>query len=614
MSGIAGIVNYKKDISDDASIRLMSLTMKKRSGGQDGFYFSKCCNLVQKNNICFDDARRNNILTMVINEITYVIVCDGELYNKQEMIKRIKEKGMPLRDESDIEVILKSYIIWNKGICNMLNGVYSFAIWNVNKKEMFVVRDRFGIRPLYYLCVNDNFVFGSEIKTVLEHPEMDVTLNVEGINELLAIGPCHTAGKTPFKNVFEVKPASFIVINEDGVHEEKYWTLKSKKHEDTLEKTAENIRELIKDSIKRQMIMNSDTGILLSGGLDSSIIAKFASEFYKEEGIGKIQTFSVDYKDQEKNFIRNEFQPNTDDYYIDLMVSNIGSKHKKIVLDTPELADYLEDAMIARGYPGMADVDSSYLLLFKELKSDINVALSGECSDEIFGGYPWYFKEELMNSNTFPWSNFVCERQKFINKELTDKIDLKGYSDLMYQESLKEIDLIDGDSPETKKHKTLMYLTMNWFMQTLIDRTDRMCSYSGMSARVPFCDYRLVEYAWNIPWEMKSYTGREKGLLRYSMQGYLPDEVIYRKKSPYPKTHNPNYLTKVVEMFKKILDDNDSKIKLILDEKYLRKLIDLNEDVVMKPWFGQLMTRPQLIAYFIQLEMWFRRYNPSIEI
>lgn len=608
MSGIVGVVNFEKDISDLQCIKKMSLTLKRR-GKKDEYYFSKNTALSVRGN---DD--NNVLMTFKIDDITYVIVMDGEIYNNKEILEKLKENGFVFKTDSDSELFLKAYVYYGKDVCKYINGVYSVSIWNDKKKELFLARDRFGIRPIYYSVLNNNFIFGSEIKTVLEFPEMESVVTKDGLCEILSVGPCHTPGKTPFKNVYEVKPASYIVYNQNGLYEEIYWKLESKNHTDTIDETADNIRYLIKDSIKKQMNYDDEFGVLLSGGLDSSIIAKFANVFYKEKTGKVLKTFSVDYKDQEKNFIKNDFQPNTDNYYIEIMKDFLGVENYKIELDTPELVDFLEEAMIRRDYPGMADVDSSYLLLFDKLKFDANTVLSGECSDEIFGGYPWYFKGELMNSGTFPWSNALAERQNLLNNSLIEKIDLKGYADFVYNEELSKIEYTGMESLETKKHKSLMYLTMNWFMQTLIDRTDRMCAYSSVGARVPFCDYRLIEYAWNIPWEMKAYKGREKGLLRYSMEGYLPEEIIYRKKSPYPKTHNPNYLDKVCKIFKDIINNQDCKIKYILDERKLNELLDTKGSSFVKPWFGQLMTGPQLIAYLIQLNMWLERYNPKFEI
>ena len=270
--------------------------------------------------------------------------------------------------------------------------------------------------------------------------------------------------------------------------------------------------------------------------------------------------------------------------------------------------------MIARDFPGMADVDSSYLLFFKNLKNDITVALSGECSDEIFGGYPWYFREDSLESNTFPWSLAINERQKLLHPDISKNIDLKEYIDYRYNKSLEKVEFLESDSEKNKLSRKLIYLTSNWFMQTLLDRTDRMCMYNGFEARVPFCDYRIVEYAWNIPWEMKAYEGREKGLLRYAMKDVLPEEIIYRKKSPYPKTHNPSYMKKVKGELIKIIDDKQSPINNLLNKKYILDIIGNEGKSFSRPWFGQLMTGPQLMAYLIQVNMWLEIYNPKIEI
>ena len=420
-------------------------------------------------------------------------------------------------------------------------------------------------------------------------------------------------GKTPFKDIFEVEPAQFMVLNYNEFYRKEYWKLETKYHTDDLYTTCDKIRNLIVDSTERQLISDKTFGVLLSGGLDSSIITAIASDYYKRRG-ENLETFSVDYQDNDKNFVKSEFQPNIDNYYIDIMVKEFKTKHTKIMLDTPELYSSLKDAMIARDFPGMADVDSSYLLFFNKLKDYKNIVLSGECSDEIFGGYPWYFKEDSLKLNTFPWSTALDERQKLLNSNISKKINLKEYVNERYNNSLKKVEVLEEESEETKKHRKLIYLTSNWFMTTLLDRTDRMCKYCGVDVRVPFCDYRIVEYVWNIPWEMKAYKGREKGLLRKAMEGYLPDEIIYRKKSPYPKTYNPSYTQKVKEELTKIVDNKDSKIHNLLNKEYIQEILNTEGKSFLKPWFGQLMTGPQLMAYLIQVEYWLELYNLKFEM
>lgn len=614
MCGIVGIVNYKEDISERKKLlKCMAESLKKRGPDEYGYYFSKHANLAHRRLTIVDPEKGKQPMTTIFNENKYTITYNGQLYNSEDIKKDLKEKGFIFESYSDTEVLLKAYIAYGEDVCKYLNGVFSFAIWNEAKQEIFIARDHFGIKPLYYTMIEDELVFASEVKAIFEYPKCRAIIDKQGLQDLFGIGPSHTPGITPFKGIKELEPANYIIYSKDKFLKKEYWKLKNKEHTDNLSKTCEKIRYLIEDSVKRQLISDVPLGCLLSGGLDSSIIATYANKYYKEKG-KKLKTFSVDYLDNDKNFIKNDFQPNTDNYYIDLMVKKLDTEHTKIILDTPELYEKLEDSMIARDFPGMADVDSSYLLFFNKIKKDITVALSGECSDEIFGGYPWYFRKDALDSNTFPWSIAINERQKLLNKDISKEINLKEYIDRRYNESLEKVEFLDTDSEENKISRKLIYLTSNWFMQTLLDRTDRMCMYSGVEARVPFCDYRIVEYVWNIPWKMKAYKGREKGLLRYAMEGILPEEVIYRKKSPYPKTYNPTYTKKVKEGLAKVMQDKNAPINNLLNREYILEILETDGKAFSRPWFGQLMTGPQLMAYLIQVNMWLEKYKPEIEI
>lgn len=457
-------------------------------------------------------------------------------------------------------------------------------------------------------------MFASEIKALLKYPDLELKLDQQSINELFGLGPAHTPGLGVFKNIYELEPAHFAIFNQSGLHITKYWQLESKPHTDSFEETCEKVKFLLNDSIHRQLVSDVPLCTLLSGGLDSSIITAYASNYCATHNLALLDTYSVDYLDNDKNFIKSDFQPNSDNYYIDIMRKEFNTKHHQIVIDTPELANALEDAMLARDLPGMADVDSSLLLFCKEIRKGATVALSGECSDEIFGGYPWFFREDALNSHTFPWSIALKERQQLLNHDIAKKVDLKEYIDYRYQESLSNVNILDVDSKETAQKRQITYLTMNWFMQTLLDRSDRMSMYNGLELRVPFCDYRLIEYLWNIPWETKALHGREKGLLRYIVKDLLPQEIVERKKSPYPKTHNPTYLKAVKEMLTKIMENPNAPINDLLNREYILQILETNGTAFTRPWFGQLMTGPQLMAYLCQVNMWLEKYQPKIEI
>ena len=544
----------------------------------------------------------------------YTIVYNGQLYNTKDLRSELEENGFTFDSYSDTEVLLKSFIFWKYDVVKKLNGIFSFAIWNSKKNELFLARDHFGVKPLFYTIYNNTLVFASEIKALFKYPGIEAKLDEQSIAELFGIGPARTAGLGIFKNIYEIKPAHFGIFNESGLHIERYWKLESKVHTDSLGKTCDNVRFLLEDSISRQLVSDVPLCTFLSGGLDSSIITLYASKYCKKHNLPPLNTYSVDYVDNDKNFVKTDFQPNSDNYYINLMTERLNTNHHTVVLDTPELASALEDAMIARDFPGMADVDSSLLLFCKNVKQEATVSLTGECADEIFGGYPWFFRADALNSNTFPWSIAIKERQNLLNPQIASKVNLNNYIDYRYQESLNEVDILDEDSMETAEKRRISHLTLNWFMQTLLDRSDRMAMYNGFELRVPFCDYRLAEYVWNIPWEMKALHGREKGLLRYIMKDLLPEEIVDRKKSPYPKTWNPTYLATVKDMLTKIMNDSNAPINNLLNRNYILEILETDGKAFTRPWFGQLMTGPQLMAYLCQVNMWLERYNPSIEI
>lgn len=615
MCGLVGFANLRHDISSKKDILIdMTRALARRGPDEENFYFDKHVNLGHRRLTIIDPENGHQPMSATYNDNTYTIVYNGQLYNASEIRKELIDNGYSFNGYCDTEVILKAFIHYGSDIVKKFNGIFSFAIWNEKKQELFLARDHFGIKPLYYTIVDDNLIFASEVKALIKHPLVELSLDKQGIAELLGIGPAHTPGTSVFKNIYEIKPAHFAIYNKDGFRAEQYWKLESKPHTDDFENTCKTVHHLLEDAIKRQLVSDVPLCAMLSGGLDSSIITAYICNYYKENNLPKLDTYSVDYVDNDKNFVKSDFQPNSDNYYIDIMLKNFDTNHHKIVIDTPELALALEDAMIARDFPGMADVDSSMLLFCQNIKQGATVAVSGECSDEIFAGYPWFFREDALKSNTFPWSIAVNERQNLLNKDIARKIDLKEYIDYRYNESLANVEILDCDSKETAEKRKISYLTLNWFMQTLLDRSDRMSMYNGLELRVPFCDYRLVEYMWNVPWEIKALNGREKGLLRYVVRDLLPNEIINRKKSPYPKTHNPTYLKAVKQMLTKIMDNPNAPINDLLDKKYILEIIKTDGNAFTRPWFGQLMTGPQLMAYLCQVNMWLERYQPKIEI
>ena len=468
---------------------------------------------------------------------------------------------------------------------------------------MYVARDRAGVKPLYYCLLPDGLIFASEQKQILQYTRKN-EITLEGFKELLGVGPSHTPGHGLYKGIEELKPGYYMKLSAGHVELTQYWELEANEHKDDFETTVAKTREILLDAIKRQLVSDVPLCTFLSGGIDSSAITAIAASQMKN-----LHTFSIDYEDNLKYFKKTDFTVSQDNDFIKLISDLNHTNHHYCVISNQDLADALTDAVHFRDMPGMADVDSSLYWFCKKIKEDFTVSLSGECADEIFGGYPWFYREPM--NGMFPWLRDLAIRNTLLKPEWQEKLDLVGYATERFNESVAMAPILEGDSDLNNEKRQLTYLNTKWFMTTLLDRKDRMSMGASLEVRVPFADHRLMEYLYNIPWEMKFYDGMEKGLLRKALEGVLPDEVLYRKKNPYPKTHNPHYTELIQTLLREALSDSDSILHEIFDEQKLWALANTNEEIITRPWFGQLMTQPQLIAYLYQFHVWFKEYHMS---
>lgn len=613
MCGIVGWVDLERDLIECRDIIIkMGDSLAHRGPDANGFWITNHAALAHTRLIVIDPDGGAQPMVRKYGGKNYIIVYNGELYNTEELRAILEAKGHNFSSHSDTEVLLTSFIEWGERCVDYLNGIYAFGVWDDSRERLFLARDRLGVKPLFYAKRGNALVFASELKALLLHPDIKPEVNIEGLSEVFGLGPSRTPGNGVFKNISELRPGYFLIYEKSGMKIDKYWQLVSRPHEDDLETTIVTVRELVLDAVKRQLVSDVPLCSFLSGGLDSSIISSVAANIYRNSGT-ILNTYSIDYVGNKENFKSSEFQPNSDAPWVDLMSKNIGSNHNYIMLDTPQLVDALRDAVIARDLPGMADVDSSLFLFSKEVKKGATVGLSGECADEIFGGYPWFYRDEDINSNIFPWLRSIDKREELLSKELREEINLKSYVQQRYLETLNEVPRLPSESIKNSRIRELFYLNITWFMTSLLERKDRMTMATGLEVRVPFADHRLVEYAWNIPWEMKNIDQREKGLLRRALQGMLPDEIIARRKSPYPKTHNPFYTIAVSKIMIEILNDASAPINQLINKKEVFQLAKSGGESFKTPWFGQLMTGPQLLAYLIQVNIWLKEYKISIK-
>ncbi|MCM3764799.1 asparagine synthase (glutamine-hydrolyzing) [Neobacillus niacini] len=613
MCGITGWVDWRQDLTKQQdTIRKMTETLSKRGPDDSDIWSATQVALAHKRLVVVDPTGGKQPMTKLKNGHPYTMVYNGELYNTEDIRKELLKSGHHFESHSDTEVLLTAYIEWGEHCVDHLNGIYAFAIWDHSKQKLFMARDRLGVKPLFYKEGNGSLLFASELIAILAHPLVRTEVNREGLQEILALGPSRTPGHGVFRGIDELRPAHVLIYDKNGARIRRYWNVESKEHPHSLSETIDQVKFLVKDAVERQLVADVPVCTFLSGGVDSSAISAIASDYFKKEGRGTLHTYSIDYERNDEFFKATSFQPDQDKPWIEKMQQFLGSIHHSEVIDNNELIGRLEDAVSVRDLPGMADVDSSLLWFCERIKQDYTVALSGECADEIFGGYPWFYREELLEREGFPWMQSLEERQQLLNPSWKQKLHLKSYAMDRYQETLREVPKLDGETSLEARRREMFYLNMAWFMASLLERKDRMSMGASLEVRVPFADHRLVEYAWNIPWDMKMLNGREKGLLRKALEGVLPDDVLYRKKSPYPKTHHPEYTNLVKNKLSDILDQKSSPILELVSKQKLKDIIDSNGSSFKTPWFGQLMTGPQLLAYFVQLNSWLEQYKVNI--
>lgn len=607
MCGIAGILSNNIDLREESEmIWKISNSLRFRGPDSRGEYIEPNAALIHRRLSVIDI--QNGAQPMHFGK--YTIVYNGELYNTEELRNELKRFGYTFDTLCDTEVVLKSFHKWKEKCADKFNGIFAFAVYDKESKRAFLCRDRIGVKPLYYSLVNGVFAFASRLESLLYVRGVEPVTNEEGLNEIFMLGPAKTIGKTIFRDIKELPPACFMYFEDGKFDIKQYWRLEAKPFEESEMQALEHTHFLVSDAIKRQLVSDAPLCTFLSGGLDSSIISRVAGEDYLEKG-EVLNTYSVDYVDNDKYFKSSVFQPNKDSDYINLISDYIGTKHHNIVLSNEALADALIDATLARSCPGFTDVDSSLLLFCREVKRNYTVSLSGECADEIFGGYPWYHRTEVLFEDTFPWSRTTDVRRSILKSGFLPNGE--EYMRSAYTETVNKTDFLSSDSKLEKRMREMFLLNLNWFMQTLLIRKDVMSMESSLEVRVPFCDYRIVEYAYNMPWSIKSYNNREKGILRKAFEDELPDIITWRKKSPYPKTFNPVYYNRVKEMVEHVLSDKTCPLYEMLNLKGVQAIID-NPDSLSEPWYGQLMKGVQVLAYIVQIYVWIKKYNVEFEV
>ncbi len=617
MCGFAGFSDYDDNLLDEkylwmALARRMARRLAHRGPDSHGAHVSAHCALAHMRLAVIDPQNGGQPMTVAREGRECTIAYNGELYNAPELRADLESRGYRFLTNCDTEVVLNAYLCYGADCPEKLNGIFAFVIDDGIHNQTFLCRDRFGVKPLFYTFQNDRLAFASEIKGLFEFPGVNPVLGREGLCEVFGLGPARTPGHGVFEGIRELKPGHFALYTREGFRDTQYFDLSAAHHTQTYEETVHTLRELLVDTVRRQLISDVPLCTFLSGGLDSSVVTAIAAEILREQG-RTLSTYSFEFEGNEVFFTPSSFQPDRDQAWAEKVSKVLGTEHRTLLCNNDQLADSLFEGVIAKDLPGMADIDGSLLHFCHAVKENHVVALCGECADEIFGGYPWFHRREMFDGSHFPWSNNLDVRQSLLKPELAEQLGMEEYVGSRLQETLDAVPTLKGESQEQVRMRQISYLNMKWFMATLLDRKDRCSMASGLEVRVPYCDHRIAQYVFNVPWDFKCPGGVAKGLLRDAAKGLLPEEILLRKKSPYPKTHNPGYEAILKQRLQYILRDSSQPIHKILSPEAVKGLMEQSFDYG-KPWFGQLMAGPQMLAYLIQINYWMLHYNIYLDI
>ncbi|MGW1752244.1 asparagine synthase (glutamine-hydrolyzing) [Streptomyces sp. NPDC002092] len=612
MCGITGWISFDRDLGTEAAVLdAMTETMACRGPDDRGTWVQGPAALGHRRLAIIDLPGGRQPMTVDTPHGTVALVYSGETYNFTELRRELTGRGHRFTTDSDTEVVLHGYLEWGEQVAERLNGMYAFAVWDGRRDKLVMIRDRMGIKPFYYYPTPDGVLFGSEPKAILANPLAPARVTPDGLRELFTM--IKTPGHAVWDGMAEVEPGTVVTVDRTGVQRRVYWQLETRPHTDDRDTTIATVRSLLDDIVRRQLVADVPRCTLLSGGLDSSAMTALAARRLGEHG-EKVRSFAVDFVGQTDHFVADELRGTPDTPFVHDVARTAHTEHQDIVLDAQALADPDIRAKVirARDLPaGLGDMDASLYLLFRAIRDQSTVALSGESADEVFGGYLQFFDEEARRGGTFPWLvNFrrhFGEDAEVLRPDLLASLDLDGYVDAGYRTAVSGIRRLDGESDFEYRMRQICHLHLTRFVRVLLDRKDRASMAVGLEVRVPFCDHRLVEYVYNTPWSLKSFDGREKSLLREATADLLPKSVYDRVKSPYPSTQDPKYATALQDQAKDLLAQPAHPVFDLVDRDRLHRVAHRDTPV-------NTQSERRGLERALDLAVWLDMYRPDIDL
>jgi asparagine synthase (glutamine-hydrolysing) len=602
MAGIAGMVSPDEDILQKCvNICAMSDAIRTRGSSGAGHFISPRAAFLRRVSAINPIHDSNFISEQVVEGKTYVLIMDGTIFNQSELYQDLNSEKSCTGTLTCPELLIHAYVKWKEDFIRKLNGSFAFALWIQEDDILILARDQLGIKPLYYAISGRTLIFASDIKGITCHPLFETTLDIEGLSELICLSPRNTPGSGLLKGIHQVRPGHYLRFSREGLNTVRYWKMEKQTHEDDIVKTLETVRELVIDSVKRQMQSDVPLCGLLSGGLYSSLITAIVADYPMLLNNKIYNTWSVDFEKSSFSAKQRIYAGESDMPWIRWVCRRAGTRHHYIVLSPADLTDSLIEAAEARGIPGMPDYDTSLLLLFREIQKDFSIVLSGDCSDEVFGTGIRTNEYFTSGRKRLPWTSNLAEKISIFKNDVIDTIKPYEFIEKCYEEALADYPKFAVCDSSLNKENEAQWFSLYWNLPYMLERLDRMSMACGLEVRIPFCDTRLTEYFWNIPQELKRFNNMDRGLLREAMRGFLPSDILERKKNPFPHCLDPEYETKIKNMLIETVLDPCSPVKYLLNLKTLESMMKQHQD------FNKRYTaRSRLYGWIIQLDYFMR--------
>ncbi|MCX4820569.1 asparagine synthase (glutamine-hydrolyzing) [Streptomyces sp. NBC_01142] len=616
MCGVAGWVDFERGLREEAStVRTMVGTLANRGPDDEAVWTDDRAALGHRRLAVIDvDGSPQPMVAEEDGRTLAVLVHNGEIYNFRRLRAQLESLGHRFRTAGDTEVVLRAYLEWGERCAERLEGMFAFAVWDPRAGKLVMFRDRLGIKPLYYAQTGRGLVFGSEPKALLAHPSVACVVDTEGMAELLAY--IATPGHAVYRGMREVPAGHVTVVRDGSLTESRYWTLPHHEHPDDLATTVDTVRGLLGEAVAGHLVSDVPLCTLLSGGVDSSAIAAFAARSVTDGSRPK--TFAVDFEGHTERFRKDFWHEDPDAPYAAEVARHVGTDHEPVVLRTADLADPVVDAAALRAQDlprPIPDMDRSLYLLLRSVRQRSTVALMGEVADELFGGYQSFRDPTLVDTANFPWVTMGLRvaphgmSTGLLDPGFLKKIDVPGYSAQRYAETVAEVPRVPGESGQEHTMRVVGHAHLSRWLPLLLSRDDRLSMAVGLELRVPYCDHRLVEYVYNIPWAMKTADGREKSVLRSAVADLLPASVTQRRKSPFPVTQDPHYGEVLRSRFNAVVGDPSSPVRPLLDGPACAELAREDRPIAVDGW-GERRN----VEMVLQLDAWLRHYRVRLEI